>query len=307
MLGYQNYQKYNNKPKESGFKYVKILVVLAIIFVIYLILKSLFGGNNEVTLIYPEQNIPEINEVVQVINNNINNNLNINNNSNTNENTNSNKNVNVDTASADSFDLESCDRVYSRGSTSDKNVSLTFNVGTTKEGDIQKVLDSLTSSNVEADFFARGDVAEENAGLINKIHDAGFSIYNLSYNHPHFNDLPTSGVAEQLTKAESAISSLTSKTTKPFFRPPYGEADGDVVDAVVAEGYCPITWSVDALDWSSDYSPAESKARVLSKISNGSIILMQAANSTTAQILPELITELKELGYGIVSLDKLIK
>ncbi|XOU93966.1 MAG: polysaccharide deacetylase family protein [Candidatus Kerfeldbacteria bacterium] len=303
MPGYQSYQKYHNKPKASGFKYVKILVILAIIFVVYLILKSLFGGNNEVTLIYPEQNIPEFTEVVQ----NTNTNSNTNENKNSNENSNSNKNVNINTASADSFDLESCDSVYSRGSTSEKNVSLTFNVGTTKEGDIQKVLDSLTSSNVEADFFARGDVAEENSELINKINDAGFSVYNLSYNHPHFNDLPTSGIVEQLTKTESAISSLTSKTTKPFFRPPYGEADEDVVTTIVAEGYCPITWSVDALDWSSDYSPAESKERVLSKISNGSIVLMQAANSTTAQILPELITELKDLGYGIVSLDKLLK
>ncbi len=221
-------------------------------------------------------------------------------------NANTNANVNVDTSSADSFDIDTCAKVYSRGSAAEKRVSLTFNVGTTKQGDIDKVLSTLTNAGVKADFFARGDVAEEAPDLIKKISDAGFPVYNLSYSHPHFSDLPETGMSEQLEKAESAISQITGKTTKPFFRPPYGDADEDVLSVASSEGYCPITWTVDALDWSTEYTPEQSKERVMSNITNGTIVLMQAANATTAEIVPGIITDLQSQGYEIVDLDTLV-
>ncbi|MDP2684662.1 MAG: polysaccharide deacetylase family protein, partial [bacterium] len=217
-----------------------------------------------------------------------------------------NANVNVDSSVAAAFDISSCDRVYSRGSAGEKEVTLTFNVGTTKEGDIDKLLIALKDSGTTADFFARGDVAEENSGLIKKISEAGFPVYNLSYDHPRFNGLSESGMIEQLAEAESLISQITGKSTKPFFRPPYGEADDTVVNAVTAAGYCPVTWTVDALDWSTDYTAEASKERVISNVSNGAIILMQAANSTTATIVPQIITELKESGYTFVNLSNLL-
>ncbi len=215
MPQYQQYQKYKLQPEQKGFKFGKILIILAIIFVIYLIGKSLFGGGSEVEAVLPAENSNE-DVAEETVNANINE-EDANTNSNSNANDNANANVNVDTTTADAFDINNCTKVYSRGSTDEKRVSLTFNVGTVKEGDVQKVLDTLNNTGTVADFFARGDVAENNPDLINKISNAGFSIYNLSYNHPRFNDLPTSGMTEQLEKAEAAISQRTNKTTNPFF------------------------------------------------------------------------------------------
>lgn len=305
MPQYQQYQKYRLQPEQKGFKFGKILIIFAIIFVVYLIGKSMFGGGTEIETVLPAENVNQVATEESVNINTSEEDTNANANDNTN--TDSNANVNIDTKTADSFDLDDCSRVYSRGSTEEKHVSLTFNVGTIKEGDIQKVLDTLSNTGTVADFFARGDVAENNPDLINKISNAGFPIYNLSYNHPRFNDLPTSGMTEQLEKAEAAISVRTNKTTKPFFRPPYGEADEDVVTAVTSAGYCPVTWSVDALDWSTEYTAEQSKERVLSNVGNGSIVLMQAANATTAEILPDVISQLKSQGYEIVNLDTLLK
>jgi len=296
MQGYQKYRKYQDSTGNKGQKFTKILLILAICFVLFLIGKSLFGGNTEVRSTLPESNTNIVGDV----------------NGNTSEDvadledTNTNINVNVDVSSADSFDIDTCTKVYSRGSAAEKRVSLTFNVGTTKQGDIDKVLSALANAGVKADFFARGDVAEETPDLIKKISDAGFSVYNLSYSHPHFSDLPESGMSEQLEKAESAISQITGKTTKPFFRPPYGDADEDVLSVISSEGYCPITWTVDALDWSTEYTSAESKERVMSNITNGTIVLMQAANATTAEIVPGIITDLQSQGYNIVNLDTLL-
>jgi len=317
MQGYQKYQQYQKKSSNfKGNKALKYIIWAAIAVVVFLILKSLFATSAEVTVTYPGDLNPELNmeatsaepEPTDTAESQTNDNSNGNTNVNSNENINSNNNtnVNVDSSEADGFDIASCDRVYSRGAAAEKKVSLTFNVGTTKEGEIDKLLAALSEKNAAADFFARGDVAEENNELIKKISEAGFSVYNLSYDHPKFNSLSETAIAEQLADAESQISQITGQTTKPFFRPPYGEANESVVAAVATQGYCPVTWTVDALDWSSDYTAETSKERVLSNISNGAIILMQASNSTTATIVPQIIEELGESGYEFVKIIDLL-
>lgn len=314
MQGYQKYQKYQKSSNFKGNKTLKYLIFIAIGVVIFFILKALFATSSEVTIKYPDDINPIVNTTMandNSVSDNINSdttneNSNINSNTNENTNTNENSNINIDNSVAAAFDIDNCDRVYSRGGASDKKVTLTFNIGTTKEGDIDKLLSALNDKGATADFFARGDVAEENNNLIKKISDAGFAVYNLSYDHPKFNSLTEDEIIEELSDANNQISQITGKSTKPFFRPPYGEADEDVVSVVTGQGYCPITWTVDALDWSADYTADASKERVISNVSNGAIILMQAANSTTATIVPEIIDQLKGSGYEFVNLNSLL-
>ena len=311
MANYQQFHRFKQKPEQAGFRLGRILAIFAIVVVLYLIGRAVFSGGDVDTTLVDESGVEIIesqSEETAGANSNENSNANTNSDTDTNSNSNTNTdtNTNVSTVAAGGFDLGACTKVYSRGSTDEKQVSLTFNVGTSKEGEIQKVLSVLSDTGTSADFFARGDVAENNPDLINKINDAGFPIYNLSYNHPRFNDLPTSGMTEQLAKADAAISQRTGKSTKPFFRPPYGEADEDVVTTAAEAGYCTVSWTVDALDWSAEYTAAQSKERVLSSITSGGIVLMQAANATTAEILPEVISQLKSQGYAIVGLTTLI-
>jgi len=304
MANYQQYQKYKRQPEGSGFKLGKILMILAIIVVLYLIGRVIFGGStDEVTTTGPEINANT--EVDTDANENANTNPDENENSNSNTNSNSNSNQNTNTAVAGSFDVNNCTQVYSRG-VDKAQIALTFNVGTATEGKIQELLNSLKDKGVTASFFARGDVAEENPDIIKKIDNNNFPIYNLSYSHPYFTDLPESGIIEQLQNADSAITQRTNKTSKPFFRPPYGDIDADVVSVVTAEGYCPVTWTVDAMDWSTEMSASDSKERVLSGVTNGAIILMQASNSITAEIISEVVTDFQNKGYSIVSLEDLL-
>lgn len=301
MVNYQQYHKYRPPSEAKGFKVGKIFLVLATIAVIYLIGRAIFGSQPEVTTTLPNENQAAGN--VNVVTNEA---ANTNGTTNANADTNTNSNTASGVSSGGAFKVADCSRVFSRGTTSEKRVSLTFNVGTAKAGEIQKVLDTLTSTKTAADFFARGEVAESNPDLITKISSAGFPIYNFSYNHPHFNDLPESGIVEQLTKADTAIQEVTKKTTKPFFRPPYGEADADVLAAVKSAGYCPVTWTIDAMDWSADYTAEQSKERILSNVTSGAIIVMQASNATTAAVVPDVISALKDKGYTFTHLDVLL-
>lgn len=294
MPVYQPHQRFRYQKEERGSKFGRILVIIVIIIVLFFIGRGLFGGkkSSENTNNTNTESISVANIIAQ-INENANANINVNASANTNK------------VPSGPFSIETCAKTYSRG-VDKKQIALTFNVGTAKEGEVQKVLDILKNQSATASFFARGDVAEQNPDLINKIDQAGFPIYNLSYNYPHFNDLPESGIREQLQKAEKAISQCTEKSTKPFFRPPFGEIDNDVFKIVKEEGYCPITWTVDALDWSIEMTADESKERVLSKAANGAIVLMQASNSITAEILPSLITEIKARGFSLVDLKTLL-
>ncbi|MFH1207054.1 MAG: polysaccharide deacetylase family protein [Patescibacteria group bacterium] len=308
MANYQHYQRFRPRGERSAFNWTRILIIGGIIFVVFLIGRSIFSNQPAPTLTLPNDNAVLSSTNADTNTNTTNQNSNTNGNTNAPANINSDANVNVNIAASTSgFSLETCTKVMSRGSADQKQVALTFNVGTAKEGEIQAVLDGLKTAQVTAEFFARGDVAELNSSMIKKISDDGFPVYNLSYSHPRFNDLPASGIAEQLSKADQAIGQATGQSTKPFFRPPYGEADADVVAAVKQAGYCPITWTVDALDWSSDYTAAQSKDRVLNNAVPGAIILMQASNSVTAEIVPDLVAQLKSQGYGIVSLETLLK
>ena len=296
MDNYKQYQKYRYKKGGSSVNWGRFIIIIIVLFVVFLILRAIFSGGgetNENTNIVNTSNVNYL-SVLENINENLN----------ANENANVNEGVEEVTES-DEFTLEGCAQTYSRG-TNKEHIALTFNVGTAKEGKLQEVIDALKNNNVKASFFALGEVAAENPDIINKVDSAGFPVYNLSYSYLYFTDLPESGIIEQLQKSETAISERTNKSTKPFFRPPYGAIDDDIFSIVKSEGYCPITWTIDAMDWSSEMTADSSKERVLSKASNGAIILMQASNSITAEILPDVITQLKDEGYQLVDLQTVL-
>ncbi len=306
MPSYQRYQpRYSStapSSRRAGSRWGKIIGLVGVAIVLYLIIRAVLGGPGDPELV-DGTNQPIVNDQItsEVMINSDTANSNENSNTNLNTNTNANSNANANMA-VTTVEATSCDRVFSRGDATEKQVSLTFNVGTTKEGELSTVLQGLQSANVPADFFIRGDVAEENPELVTMIHSAGFPLYNLTYSHQRATDLSAAELVDELDTASAAISDAGGGTGKPFFRPPYGAADESVVETAADEGYCTVTWTVDALDWSTDYTAATSKQRVLDTIGNGAIILMQAANATTAEIIPGLITELQNEGYEIVNL-----
>lgn len=72
-------------------------------------------------------------------------------------------------------------------------------------------------------------------------------------------------------------------------------------------GYYTIQWNVDSLDWK-NYGVDSIVNTVLNHkdLKNGSIILMHNGAKYTAQALPKVIEGLKEKGYEIVPISKLI-
>ena len=82
-----------------------------------------------------------------------------------------------------------------------------------------------------------------------------------------------------------------------MFRAPYGEYNDNVISAAEELGFYTIQWDVDSLDWK-NLGKENILNRIFTKIKNGSIILMHNGTNDTANVLDEMIKELKNKGFN---------
>jgi peptidoglycan/xylan/chitin deacetylase (PgdA/CDA1 family) len=191
--------------------------------------------------------------------------------------------------------------------TSSKVVALTFDDGD-DGANIPAILQILKDNNIKGTFFVTGKAAESHPSFIKNIFDAGNLIGNHSYSHPYFSQLTYAQMQDELNKAETAIKNITGQSTKPYFRPPYGDYNSAVLQALGDAGYSKsIYWTIDTLDWEG-VSTAAITQKVLDNISPGSIFLMHAGSGAlnTKYALPGIISNLKAQGYQFVTISQLL-
>lgn len=285
MADLQQYQKYRLKRESGSSRLLKFVLWIILILVIIWIFKGCFG-KKETT-----------NENANV---NANNNGNVNGDLNLNADT----NVNSSVAPSTSFNLDDCPSAFSRGQNR-QQVTLTFN-GAAKTDNLATIADILKTSGVPGSFFFTGELISENKETIKTLSDQGFPIYNLSYDYPHLANLSVEDLSSQLKRTDEALIEATSKSSKPFFRPPYGEISDDIFAAAKKDGYCSVLWTVDAYDWDTTQTVDGAKARVLDNLKEGTIIVMQAGTKLVPQFLQDLINEIKNRGYSFVDLPTIL-
>lgn len=182
-------------------------------------------------------------------------------------------------------------------------VALTFNVFWGEEY-IPGILEILREKNVKATFFMGGTWVKKFPDLTRKISEEGHELGSHGYSHPHPDRLSKSANLKEMQKAEELIYQVTGQRPK-LFAPPYGERGPAVLQAAGEAGYTTILWSVDTIDWERP-SPGVILQRVLSKVENGSIILMHPTEPTL-QALPEMLEGLKERGYSPVTVSRVLE
>jgi len=198
-------------------------------------------------------------------------------------------------------------KLITKVNTTDKVVALTFDDGSDGTN-IPVILKILKTYNIKATFFITGKAAMNHPLKIKSIVAAGHAIGNHSYSHPYFTRITTTQMKSQLDRTENYIRTLTGKTTKPYFRPPYGAYNTTVLVTVGSLGYTKtIKWNIDTIDWD-----GRSTYRIVSKVLNnivpGSIVLMHAGAGAkyTPTALPLIIKGLKAKGYRFVTIPGLL-
>ncbi|MDP9227081.1 MAG: hypothetical protein M3P18_25190, partial [Actinomycetota bacterium] len=110
--------------------------------------------------------------------------------------------------------------------------------------------------------------------------------------------------AWRLRRDAAAWWRVAHSTSIPYFRPPYGAYDSNVLKASGRTGYGRvILWSVDPQDWQ-DPPPSTIASRVLTHVRHGSIVIMHVKRNT-ARALPLILHGLKREDLKPVNLDAL--
>lgn len=168
------------------------------------------------------------------------------------------------------------------------------------------ILDLLKAEGVETIFFCIGKKIPDNEGILQRIIAEGHLIGNHSYSHHHLFDLfSPEKMHDDLQEMNDLTKTVTGLMPK-FFRPPYGVTNPNLKKAVQQGNYISIGWSLRSLD---TVIRDENRLlqKVLKRVKPGSILLFHDTSETTVKILRQLIGRLRENGYEIVRLDKLIK
>ncbi|HNT30062.1 MAG TPA: polysaccharide deacetylase family protein [bacterium] len=191
-----------------------------------------------------------------------------------------------------------------RINTSEAVIVLTFDGGSGVQS-LNGILTTLSDHQLQATFFLTGDWMEKNPDATKRIAACGHDIFNHTYHHPHLKQITDEEIVTELTQTDELLTSLTGKTGKPFFRPPYGERDDHILAVAAQTGYQSVYWTVDALDWqeSEGRTAAEVKQRIYDHLEPGAIILMHIGDSLTEEALPEVIITIESQGYMIKPLS----
>lgn len=176
-----------------------------------------------------------------------------------------------------------------------KKIWLTFDDGP-RQTQTDTVLDTLARSDIKATFFIVGSLVAKHGERIRRILGEGHRIGNHTYDHLRLVGQDKDTIIDQIKRTEQALAPF--QAPDPIMRPPYGAHDA-LVDRTIADlGYRQVLWSVDTLDWKSDYREGGWVEHGIEQIRkrNHSIVLMHDIHATTANNLSRFIEQIQALG-----------
>lgn len=202
--------------------------------------------------------------------------------------------------------------VYSNGGHG-RVVALTFDAGADR-GYAASILTTLERGRLQASFGMTGLWARQNPDLVRRMAKDHDILIDHTYDHRSFTGLSTHAApltaaqrSWEIAQADRIVRSLTHRTMRPYFRPPFGDFDRSTLTLARLLGYTHVVmWSVDSLGW--ERLPAVAiLQRCLTLVRPGGIILMHVGSqSQDALALPSLINVLRQRGYRLVTIPQLL-
>ncbi|MFJ7829666.1 polysaccharide deacetylase family protein [Peribacillus sp. NPDC097284] len=185
---------------------------------------------------------------------------------------------------------------------SQKVIALTFDDGPHPDN-TTAILKSLNKHQAHATFFVLGSRVEHYPEVLQKMIAQGNEIGNHSWDHPQLTRLNKKKIKSQINKTQLAV--LKASGYEPsLIRPPYG-AINDKVRKHIGDMDVAL-WEIDPEDWK-----LRNKKKVVRKVMNkaedGKIILMHDIYKTSAQAADEIIKQLDQQGYQLVTVSELEK
>jgi peptidoglycan/xylan/chitin deacetylase (PgdA/CDA1 family) len=195
----------------------------------------------------------------------------------------------------------------SRGDPNRPWIALTFDAGASI-APWPSILQTLREKDVHCTFFITGIALRQAGGadLLRQALAEGHEFGNHSDTHPMFTELTDEQIAQELATLDAKVVEATGQSTKPYFRPPYGNRDDRVRRVVQENGYLNIYWTYHVWDWTGDKTAQEVYNYAVDGACNGAIVVMHVGSPETAEALPAIIDELRARGYRLVTLSELL-
>ncbi len=209
---------------------------------------------------------------------------------------------------AGSAQLAQYDAVY-LGDPAQKVIYLTFDAGY-ENGCTEKILDVLKAHEVKAAFFLVGNYIQQNADLVRRMVREGHIVGNHTMHHPDMSKISDkASFAKELLDLESLYKEVTGEQMPKYYRPPQGCYSEENLKMAKELGYKTVFWSLAYVDWNNDSQPTAQQAfdKLLPRIHNGAVVLLHSTSTTNAQILDELLTRWKDMGYSFGTVEGLFR
>lgn len=188
-----------------------------------------------------------------------------------------------------------------------KAVALTFDLGcSARRQPLEGMLLCLERRGVHCTWFLTGWFVRHMPDLVGRLAARGDDLANHTDTHPHCRGLSRSRLQRELLQVEHLLTAAGYEMTSPkYFRPPFGEYDGRVMEVAAGLGYRTVLWSATTADYDLRSDPRCVARSVLARCRPGAIILMHATE-VSQRALPILLDGLMRKGYWVGSLRGLI-
>ena len=191
----------------------------------------------------------------------------------------------------------------------ENEIYLTFDAGY-EAGYTENILNVLKEENVKACFFIVGNYLETAPDLVKRMAEEGHTVANHTYTHPDMSKITSeSDFLNELSRVEEKYREITGMEMPKLYRPPQGKFSLENLKLAKKNGYSTAFWSLAYVDWLKDDQPTHQEAlsKLTERIHPGAIILLHSTSKTNSEILKELITKYKEMGYTFGTIDEVFK
>jgi peptidoglycan-N-acetylglucosamine deacetylase len=215
--------------------------------------------------------------------------------------------------------------------TSQRVVALSFDDGPNPLYTL-KVLALLRAYGAHATFFAIGRRALAWPALVRAELAAGDEVGEHTFDHPHLPALPSGAIALELADGTRAVAQAGAPQAR-LFRPPYGQFDARVAAAAVRLHQRIVLWNLNLERLEQFQPPVQAVRTLLRRLRPGDIILChdgvppalaslaakfrhgsramvtnkQLSRRGTLIALPALLAGLRERGFRVVTVSKLLR
>lgn len=188
----------------------------------------------------------------------------------------------------------------------DKVVYLTFDAGY-ENGNVEKILNTLKSTDTPAAFFVLEHLITANPDLVRRMGEEGHLVCNHTAHHPNLACAASAKIEQEIRALEETYRTVIGGELSKYFRPPEGSFSREMLTAVQALGYKTVFWSFAYADWDNAHQPNPETAirTIMTNMHNGAVLLLHPTSATNAEILPRVIALLRAEGYRFGTLDEL--